>query len=121
MEYFSPEWTIRLHLQLTLKGCVTYFDNILIFGSTKEECEARTVKCNVAPSILQYLSGLRQMQIFCESHRVPGSFIISHRGLEKDPAKIEAIKNICHTKNADDEVHSFVRMALYYINFIPNG
>ncbi|KAF2894670.1 hypothetical protein ILUMI_11504 [Ignelater luminosus] len=49
-----------------------------------------------------------------------GRYKISKNGLEKDPAKVEAVVNAPQPKNVND-VRSFIGMALYYSSFIPNA
>lgn len=96
--------------------CLVYLDDIIVFGRTFHEhlsrldevliklrqanLKVKPSKCNLFSSEVKYLG-----------------HIISSRGVEADPAKVEAVRQWPVPKN-QTEVKSFVGLASYYRRFV---
>ncbi|XP_065224383.1 uncharacterized protein K02A2.6-like [Planococcus citri] len=102
-----------------LPGTVAYFDDLLVQGSTIEECEARL------RALLQRLQeyNLHVNEKKCKFFVTEVSYlghVINKNGLHKAPSKIEAIVKAPRPTNAD-EVMQFLGLVNYYQRFIKNS
>ena len=95
---------------------LVFIDDILIYSKTKEEHEQH---------LRLTLQVLRQHQLYakfnkCEFWLRSVTFqghVVSDKGVEVDPRKIEAVKNLPKPLTPID-IHSFLRLAGYYRRFL---
>ena len=93
-------------------------DDLIIWGSTKEELKTRTIE--VQDSCRQ--NGLRLKKSKCQFNKKEILFLgrkISEHGIEADPQKIEAIKNMPNPTTVK-ELQRFLGIVNYLSKFIPN-
>ena len=100
------------------KACVVYLDDILVFGRTVEEHNARLNEVlqrfqeaglKLSPSKCKFL----QKQVKYLGH------IIDHTGVRTDPGKIKAIQN-WKIPNCKAELMSFIGLCNYYRRFVSD-
>ncbi|KAF2891439.1 hypothetical protein ILUMI_14734, partial [Ignelater luminosus] len=84
-----------------LEGCVTYFDDIVIQGSTLRECTERLTKCLKQLEKFNIRLNKDKCKFFVREIKYLG-YIISKNRLEKDLAKVEAVVNAPQPKNVND-------------------
>ena len=103
---------------LNMKICAIYLDDLIIFSSTLEEhldrldqVLKRLKECNLKlnPKKCKFL----QTKVKYVGH------IVSEKGVEADPEKIEKIRNWPTPKNAE-EVRQFTSFAGYYRRFVKD-
>ena len=100
------------------ESCMIYIDDIIIFGKTFSEHNARLRK------VFQKLrdAGLKmkpqKCQFLCKEIKYLGH-IVSERGIQTDPEKIQAVADWPTPRSADD-VKQFIGLASYYRRFITN-
>lgn len=103
---------------IRLREVLVFLDDIIVFSKTLEEHEARLTKA---------LDRLRENSLklspekccfFQTSVRYLGH-IVSHRGVETDPQKTEALKT-CPRPRTLKELHSFLFFYGYYRRFVKN-
>lgn len=103
----------------SLDGCMAYFDDIFIQGETLEECKNNLIKCLDQLTKFNIHLNKEKCKFFVKHIKYLG-YIISDKGLEKDPEKVKAIIATPSPKNVD-QVRSFTGLALFYCNFIPKA
>lgn len=100
------------------KCCMVYLDDIVIYSKSPEEHEENTRK------VLDRLgeAGVKLKQSKCtfdaEEVNLLG-YIVSPKGITPDPAKTDAIMNLAQPSDVK-EVRSFLGMANYYRQCVPN-
>ena len=101
-----------------IKGCLVFIDDIIIFSEKWEE----------HPLLLKEVfsriraAGLKVKREKCQFVQESVKFlghIVSARGTEPDPSKIEAVRDFA-TPSSLTEVRAFIGMASYYRRFIKN-
>jgi hypothetical protein len=95
---------------------VVYLDDVLIFSKSAEDHVndvAKVLKLLLDAKLLaqptKCLFGVKQLEFL--------GHVVSERGLEMDPKKVDAIKNWPHPQNIG-ELRSFIGLCNYYRNFI---
>lgn len=94
-----------------------YFDDIIIHGSTLEECTSNLQLCLQRLSDYNLHLNKQKCSFFTQSVEYLGH-IIEHNKIKKSPAKVQAIQNIPRPANPDD-VRRFLGLVTYYARFIP--
>ena len=115
--------TFQRLMELVLAGlrwetCLAYLDDVIVFGRTFDEHLQR---------LSQVLSRFRQANLKvnltkCQFFKKSVSFlghVISHKGIETDPKKTEAVRSWPPPENIE-ELRSFLGLATYYRRFIRN-
>jgi len=105
-------------ITIGLKGVITYFDDFLVFGSTLEDCRTNLTAC---------LERLRKFNLhvnkskcrFFEPKIEYLGYVISNRGIEKSPTKVDAIIKAPQPTDAQD-AKRFLGLIAYYSKFIPD-
>ena len=103
---------------LEYKIALAYLDDIIVFGSTIEECidNLRTVFQRVRDA------GLKLKPSKCSLFQLETNYlghIISAEGVKTDPKKVEDVKNFGQPRNVKD-VQTFMGMTQYYSKFIKD-
>ena len=103
--------------EMHLKWCIIYLDDIIVFSKKPEEHieRLRGVFTKLAAT------GLRLKPSKCEFFKSKVSYlghIVSKKGIEMDPKKIEAIEKWPIPRTVT-EVRSFLGFTNYYRKFIP--
>ena len=101
-----------------LTGTLNISDDILVFGRTQQEHDARLVAC---------LQRLRECNLtlnkdkccFGKSHIEYFGHVFSSTGISPDKKKVDAIQNVSDPTNAS-EVRSFLGLVTYCSRFIPD-
>ena len=108
----------RVLAGLNNKICLTYIDDILVYGRTAEEHDKNLNE--VLKRLMESgfkINGskctFRKTQVECLGH------LISEDGITPHPSKIETFLNKSRPRNVK-EVQSFIGLASYYRRFIPN-
>ena len=98
--------------------CLSYIDDILIYGKTEKEHDQnlnavlkRLLECGF--KINGNKCTFRKTQVECLGH------LISEDGITPHPSKVEAFLNKSRPRNVK-EMQSFIGLASYYRRFIPN-
>ena len=101
---------------LQWRECLVYLDDIIIFGRTFDETLARL--SNVFDRIQEANLKLNPSKcaLFWEEVKFLGH-VVSPKGVQTDPSKIEAVVDWPTPKNAS-EVRSFLGLASYYRKFV---
>ena len=115
--------TFERLMELVLKGmtwkqCVVYIDDVIVFGTSFEETHNRLI--NVFDRLRQSRLKLKpkKCHLFKDSTLYLG-YQVSAKGIEPDPAKLEAIRTWsppCNLKG----LRSFLGTCSYHRKFIPN-
>ena len=101
-----------------LDGCTNVQDDILVWGSTKEQHDARLKA--VMERIQQAGLKLNEKKcVFCSTEVVFLGHLFSHEGVKPDPTKIEAIRDMPTPKSKQD-LQRLLGMITYLGKFIPN-
>ena len=102
-----------------LEGTTAYFDDIMVQGSSIEECKFRLIK--VLERLRKYNLHLNRekCQFFKKRIQYLGH-VISEKGLEKSEDKIKAIIE-APRPNSLEELQRFLGMVMYYTKFIPSA
>ena len=94
---------------------IIYLDNIIIFAKEFEECQenidlvlTRLMECNFKLSAEKCF--FMQKSVHCVGH------VVSDKGVETDPDKIEELKNWPGPMNTE-ELHCFIAFAGYYMSY----
>lgn len=100
------------------KQCVIYLDDILIFGNTLTEHNARL------RSVLQRLfeAGVKLSPLKCSFMKKEIKYLghlINEKGLQTDPGKIDKIKN-WPLPITGKQLHTFISLCGYYRKFVKN-
>lgn len=99
-------------------GCVNFIDDIVVFGSDKQEHDIRlkTVRdklkeMNVMLNDIKCVYGVRELKFL--------GHILSADGIKPDIDKLESIRNFREPRTAE-EIRSFLGLVNYVGKFIPN-
>ena len=103
-----------------LDGCTNVQDDILVWGSTKEQHDARLKA--VMERIQQAGLKLNEKKcVFGSTEVVFLAHLFSHEGVKPDPTKIEAIRDMPTPKSKQDvDLQRLLGMITYLGKFIPN-
>lgn len=102
-----------------LNKTLAYFDDIIVHGSTKEECQQNLYAC--LQRLKEYDLHLNKSKcLFFQEEIEYLGHNIGFNKISKSPKKIEAIINMPRPSNVGD-VRRFLGMVTYYSNFIPNA
>lgn len=101
-----------------LEGVVAYFDDIVVHASSLEECNKRLISCLERLRKLDLHINKSKCTFFAPKIKYLGH-IISEKGIEKAPEKVNAIINAPRPKNLE-ELRSFIGYVTYYGKFIKN-
>ncbi|KAB0793807.1 hypothetical protein PPYR_13427 [Photinus pyralis] len=101
-----------------IPGTAVYFDDIIITGSTIEECRQRLITC---------LHKLRSMNLHlnrdkCKLFQTEVTYLghtIGKFGIKKTKDKVQAIVDAPRPINSE-QVHSFIGLTMYYAKFLPD-
>jgi hypothetical protein len=98
--------------------CLVYLDDIIIFGKTFEEA-LENLRC-ILERLLKHRLVLKpkKCDLFKKEVHYLGH-VVSERGIECDPMKVEAVKNWPQPRSVK-EVRSFLGLASYYRKFIES-
>jgi len=95
-----------------------YFDDIIVHGSTKEECIQNLITCLQRLSDFDLHLNKSKCSFFMEKVEYLG-YVVEHNKISKSPIKIQAIQEMPRPSNTDD-VRRFLGLVTYYARFIPN-
>ena len=102
-----------------MDGVTYYMDDIVVYGSTKEEHDERL---NALLSLLKKV-GLKLNKDKCQFNQQSITFlghVVSSDGIKIDPEKVECIRNMSPPKNTDD-LRKFLGMINFLVKFIPSA
>ena len=102
---------------LLWRKCLVYLDDIIVFGSSQQECLNNLVE--VMSRLRSY--GLKLKPKKCKLFRNTVEYlgrIVSPEGISADPGKLEAVAGWA-TPTDVKEVRSFLGFCSYYRDFIP--
>ncbi|XP_018359746.1 PREDICTED: uncharacterized protein K02A2.6-like [Trachymyrmex cornetzi] len=102
-----------------LNKTLSYFDDIIVHGSTKEECQENLYACLQRLKKYDLHLNRRKCSFFQEEIEYLGH-TIGFNKISKSPKKVEAIVNMTRPSTADD-VRRFLGMVTYYSRFIPDA
>lgn len=102
-----------------LPKTIAYFDDIMVHGHTRMECENNLRAC---------LDRLQKFDLHlnpdkCEFFKTRIEYlghVVEHNKISKSPAKVKAIVEMPRPKNKD-EVRRFLGLITYYSRFLPNN
>ena len=103
---------------LHLNWCIIYLDDVIVFLKTPKEHIDRL--CGVFHKL--FLAGLKLKLKKCEFFKSKIAYlghIVSAKGIETDPKKVEAVRNWTVPKTVTD-VRSFLGFTNYYRRFIKD-
>lgn len=95
-----------------------YFDDIVVHGSTIEECKSNLYTCLNQLQKFDLHLNREKCSFFQERIEFLGH-VVEHNRILKSPAKVNAILKINHPTSIE-EVRRFLGMVTYYSRFIPN-
>ena len=101
-----------------IKGCLVFLDDIIIFADTWEEHQRILEEVFRRIRAAELKIKREKCQFAQESVKFLGH-IVSARGTEPDPSKVEAVRDFA-TPSCLSDVRGFVGMASYYRRFIKN-
>lgn len=102
-----------------LDGIMAYFDDILIQGRTKEECENRLTACLQRLRKINVRLNLQKCKFFLRKIKYLGH-TISEQGFEKSPEKVRAILEAPRPTDVNS-LRSLLGLIQYYNRFIPRA
>ncbi|XP_065223070.1 uncharacterized protein K02A2.6-like [Planococcus citri] len=103
---------------LNCPGTANFFDDIIVYGSSLEECLENLRKCLEALKKNDLHLNKKKCKFLQEKTTYLG-FVIEKGKIGKSPEKMEAVKNLPRPKDAD-EIRRFIGLITYYHRFIPN-
>lgn len=102
-----------------LTGVTAYFDDIIVFGNTIDECYHRLDSClQVLQNNNLHLN--RTKCVFFSQKITYLGYVIEHNKISKSPTKVSSILEAPRPKNIED-VRRFLGLVTYYSKFIPNA
>jgi transposase InsO family protein len=101
-----------------LKGVTTYFDNIIVHATTREECYSNLTACLDRLLEFDLHLNIEKCEFFKTKVQYLG-YVIEQGKICKDPTKVTAITNAPRPTSHDD-VKRFLGLVTYYSKFIPN-
>lgn len=108
----------KVFVDMNLTELIVFLDDILVHAQTLEELEERTL--HALQRLREYNLKLDPEKCVFGASRVKHlGYIISDKGIEPDPAKLEALTSWPVPKTVKD-VKSFIGFAGYYRRFIPH-
>lgn len=97
----------------------SYFDDIIVHGSTQQECKSNLIKC--LQQLQTFNLHLNHHKCLFYQHRIEFlGHVIEHNQISKSPNKISSIIDMPQPQNNED-VRRFLGMVTYYARFIPNA
>ena len=101
-----------------IEGCLVFLDDIIIFSDTWQKHQS------ILEEVLSRIraAGLKVKRAKCQFAQESVKFlghIVSARGTEPDPSKVEAVRDF-PTPSCLSDVRAFIGMASYYRRFIKN-
>nr|XP_042912109.1 uncharacterized protein K02A2.6-like [Parasteatoda tepidariorum] len=100
-------------------GTIAYFDDIIIQGKDKQDCQQRLIKVFEKLREHNLHLNLNKCRFFEEEVQYLGH-VISSAGLHKSSDKIQAISETPRPNSVDD-VRKFIGLVMYYSKFIPDA
>ncbi|CAL1678248.1 unnamed protein product [Lasius platythorax] len=95
-----------------------FFDDLIIYGTTKEECLRNLQACLARLQAYDLHLNRGKCVFFTEKIEYLGH-LIQYNQISKSPAKVQAIIKMSRPKNVED-VRRFLGMVTYYARFIPD-
>ncbi|KAB0799268.1 hypothetical protein PPYR_07148 [Photinus pyralis] len=102
-----------------LDGTMSYFDDIIIHATSREECGKRLIRCLDRLKANDLHLNKDKCDFFKTEIQYLG-YTVRYNQISKCQNKVEAIEKVHRPKNADD-VRKFLGMVTYYSRFIPNA
>lgn len=102
-----------------LQEVIAYFDNIVVYGKTMDQCRYRLIACMDRLKDNNIHLNKKKCQFFQERVKYLGH-IIEDDLIKKLQDKIAAVVNAPQPKTPDD-VRTFLGLITYYSKFIPNA
>lgn len=96
-----------------------YFDDIIVHGETKEECERNLRLCLGQLCKFDLHLNKRKCSFFQQQIEVLGH-VVEHNRIIKSPSKIRAIEELPRPQSVED-VRTLLGMTTYYARFIPRA
>ncbi|XP_065224370.1 uncharacterized protein K02A2.6-like [Planococcus citri] len=101
-----------------LRNVIWYFDDIVVYGATLEECRAALIEVLKELQKFNLHLNASKCVFFAESIEYLGH-IVEFNKIKKSPSKVTAITQM-PIPNGEEEVRRFVGMVTHYSRFIPN-
>ncbi|XP_044741936.1 uncharacterized protein K02A2.6-like [Chrysoperla carnea] len=102
-----------------LPKTMSYFDDIIVHGATKEECKLNLNACLQRLRQFDLHLNKNKCSLFQEKIEYLGH-VVEYNKITKSPEKVAAIREMPRPANNDD-VRRFLGMVTYYSRFIPNN
>lgn len=102
-----------------LTGVTSYFDDIVVYGTTLEECYNHLISCLKALQ-RNNLHLNRSKCVFFSKKITYLGYVIEYNKISKSPAKVSSILEAPRPKNIDD-IRRFLGLITYYSKFIPQA
>ena len=101
-----------------LPKTVSYFDDIVIHGETKQECKQNLILCLQRLKEYDLHLNRKKCTFFDQKIEYLGH-VVEYNRISKNPRKVEAITKMPRPKNLS-ELERFLGMITYYTRFIPD-
>ncbi len=101
-----------------LKGVITYLDNILVFGATKEEHDANLDAAFSRLASKDFRLQLKKCEFTVSTITFLGH-VISGDGIEPDQKNVQPILS-APTLTTETQVKSWISMVGFYSDFLPD-
>jgi len=99
-----------------LSKTMSYFDDIIIHGSSQEECKRNLIRCLKRLQENDLHLNINKCLFFQTQIEYLG-YVVSYNKIEKTPDKVSTILKIPRPKNIDD-IRRFLCLVTYYARFI---